>query len=66
VLEAAAISAGIKAAMAGVGWLRAIAPTPGSERKYQQTHNRLDLVFKQWKYVADRKKQAAKGSAGAA
>src|SRR5258708_17948472 len=61
VLEAAEISASIRAAMAKLGWLRAIAPTPGAQRKYQLTQNWLDQVLKLWGHVAYMKEQTARG-----
>jgi hypothetical protein len=50
----------IKAAMERLKWLRAIAPSPNSQRKYQETLNWLGAIQQLWHEVVFFHQQAKK------
>jgi hypothetical protein len=60
VLEAAALRDSIKTAMDRLSWLRVVAPTPDSQRKYQRTLNWISQLQTRWHGIALEKEQAAK------
>jgi hypothetical protein len=60
-IEAAQIRDSVKIAMDRLEWLRLLAPTPDSQRKYQPTHNWLNQIQVRWHDIAYQKQQAATG-----
>jgi hypothetical protein len=60
-LEPVALRDSIKASIDRLEWLRAIAPTPGAQRKYQRTSHWLREVHSMWHDVAFFREQARPG-----
>ncbi len=60
-VEAAQIRDSLKIAMDRLEWLRILAPTPSSQRKYQLTYNWLNQIQGRWHDIAYQKQQAAIG-----
>jgi|SRR5271157_1328770 len=58
VAEPVALRDSIEAAIDRLNWLRAIAPTPASQRKYQNTTQRLGTVHRLWSDVVFFREQA--------
>jgi hypothetical protein len=61
VLEAAEIRDSVKVAMDRLAWLRVLAPTPSSQRKYQLTGDWLYPIQGRWHDIAFEKERAATG-----
>ncbi len=60
-IEAAQIRDSLKSAIDRLEWLRLLAPTPGSQRKCQPTHNWLNQIQVRWHDIAYQKQQVATG-----